>query len=197
MSHRFRAPLVLLTAVVLAAVLAACGGNGGGSGDAGQPAAGNSADRTFVAGMVPHHQSAIDMAQVALSRGQGTFVKNLAQDIVDSQAKELATMRAADRRLADAGVKAGKAEGEHSGMAEDDPAQALKTANPFDAAFIKEMLPHHKAALPMAQAELDKGSDPELKKVAQAIIDAQTREIDAMEKHGDAQGGTHGAEHSG
>jgi uncharacterized protein (DUF305 family) len=204
-SHCNRHTAAVLSTVVLAgAGLSACG-NGDRPSSASQPsgqaagtAEGNSADRAFVAGMVPHHQSAVDMAQVALERGQSTFVKGLAQDIVDSQTKELATMRAGDDRLASAGVKAGKPAGGHAGMTDEkDPAQALKTADPFDAAFIKEMLPHHKAALPMAQAELDKGGDPELKKVAQAIVDGQTREISAMEKHAGAQDGTHGAQHSG
>lgn len=208
--HIPRSLLALLSVLALAIVASACGDDDE-AGNAGQPAAqtagakGNVTDRGFVAGMVPHHQSAVDMAQVALERGKSAFVKELAQDIVDSQMKELATMRAADDRLAAAGVEAGKAAGGHSsGMAEEeDPAVKLKTAEPFDEAFIKEMLPHHKSALPMAQAELDKGGDAELKKVAQGIIADQTREIGEMEKFAKEELGSvpadeeHGGGHSG
>lgn len=198
----------LLSVVALAGFTSACGDDDEGA-NAGAPAAqtagdkANSADRAFVAGMVPHHQSAVDMAQVALERGQSSFVKELAQDIVDSQMKELDAMQAADDRLAGAGIEAGKAEGEHGMGEEVDPAQKLKDADPFDAAFIKEMLPHHTSALPMARAELDKGGDPELRKLAQGIIDEQTREIAEMEKFAKEELGSapadeeHGGGHSG
>ena len=193
-----RSIVALLSVLALAMVVSACGDDGEPSG-AGQPAGqtsdttkGNATDLEFVAGMVPHHQSAIDMAQVALERGKSSFVKELAQDIVDSQMAELTTMQAADDRLASAGVKAGKpGAGHSSGMAEEeDPVEKLKTADPFDEAFIKEMLPHHKAALPMAQKELDKGGDAELKKVAQGIIDEQKREIAEMEKFAEEEFGS-------
>jgi len=203
----------LLSVAALSGVAVACGDDDE-PGNAGQPAAqtseaskGNGTDRAFVAGMVPHHQSAIDMAQVALERDKSPFVKELAQAIVDSQMTELDAMQAADDRLAEAGVEAGKpGAGHSSGMAEEeDPAQKLKTAEPFDEAFIKEMLPHHKSALPMAQAELDKGGDPELRKVAQGIVDEQTREIAEMEKFSKEELGStpagdgeeHGGGHSG
>jgi uncharacterized protein (DUF305 family) len=57
---------------------------------------------------------------------------------------------------------------------------ALKDAKPFDRAFIDEMIPHHQGAIRMARAELAKGSDPELKKVATAIVAAQKKEIAQM-----------------
>jgi uncharacterized protein (DUF305 family) len=57
---------------------------------------------------------------------------------------------------------------------------SLKTADPFDEAFLKMMLPHHEGAVVMAKAELDKGKDPALKKLATQIITAQEREIRGM-----------------
>ena len=64
------------------------------------------------------------------------------------------------------------------GMGED--AASLKTADPFDRAFLEMMLPHHSSAVAMAKTELARGEDPELKALAQKIIDAQEREIRAM-----------------
>ncbi len=50
-------------------------------------------DRDFVAGMLPHHQGAINMAKVELQYGHDPALKKLARDIVAAQTKEIAFMR--------------------------------------------------------------------------------------------------------
>jgi len=52
------------------------------------------ADVNFLAGMIPHHQGAVDMAEVVLKYGKDPKVKKLAQDIVAAQKKEIAIMQA-------------------------------------------------------------------------------------------------------
>lgn len=52
------------------------------------------ADRDFLAGMIPHHQGAVDMAEVVLKYGKDPKVKKLAQDIVAAQKEEIAMMQA-------------------------------------------------------------------------------------------------------
>jgi uncharacterized protein (DUF305 family) len=159
-------------------ILTACGDSS--SGDSGSSAGGNGADRAFVADMVPHHQSAIAMAKIARERGKSAFVKQLAANIIRTQAKEISTLRAEDKRLAAAGIKTGSlGVAQHMMGMDHDPAM-LKTAKPFDAAFMKMMIPHHRGAIVMAKAELKKGEDPRLKQLAQAIITAQEREIADM-----------------
>jgi len=56
------------------------------------PYTGN-ADRDFVAGMIPHHQGAIDMAEVELQYGTDPTLKKLAQQIIAAQRKEIAFMQ--------------------------------------------------------------------------------------------------------
>lgn len=51
-------------------------------------------DRDFVVGMLPHHQGAIDMAQVELQYGRDPALRKLARDIAASQSKEQDFMRA-------------------------------------------------------------------------------------------------------
>ncbi len=52
------------------------------------------ADRDFATGMIPHHQGAIDMAQVVLAHGKDPELRKLAQDIVKAQESEIAFMKA-------------------------------------------------------------------------------------------------------
>ena len=47
----------------------------------------------FLDGMIPHHQSAIDMAEVQLEMGTDEGTRAMAQEIIDAQEAEIAEMR--------------------------------------------------------------------------------------------------------
>ena len=51
-------------------------------------------DRDFLAMMIPHHQGAIDMAQLVLVHGQDPLTRQLAEEIIASQQVEIASMQA-------------------------------------------------------------------------------------------------------
>jgi uncharacterized protein (DUF305 family) len=175
---------MLALGVLLAGVaLTACGSDNNNDSGAAASDAGNGTDRAFVADMIPHHKSAVEMARIAKTRGRSTFVKNLASDIIRTQNAEITTMKGIAAKLDTAGVKA-KSLGiaEHM-MGMDMNVAELRTAKPFDRAFIDMMIPHHQGAIRMARVELAKGSSPQAKKLATQIIAAQTREIDAMNMH--------------
>jgi uncharacterized protein (DUF305 family) len=133
-------------------------------------------DLAFIDGMIPHHEGAIVMAQQALDQAERDEVKQMAQAIIDAQAAEIEQLRAwrqawyPDAPPADASVMAG--------MMMEVPAGE----DPFDLRFIESMIPHHDDAITMAQQALEKAEHPEIKAMAQAIIDGQAAEIEQMQQ---------------
>jgi uncharacterized protein (DUF305 family) len=133
--------------------------------------------------MIPHHESAIEMAEIAREQGEHPKVKTLAGQIASIQAAEIGGLERIHQRIF--GQPTSKAEhgtlglpAHEMGMQMD--ASALAGERPFDRAFIDMMVPHHQGAIRMARIELAAGENPELTKLAEAIVTAQAREIERM-----------------
>lgn len=132
-------------------------------------------DAMFIDGMIVHHEGAITMAQQALAQAEHDEVKQLAQDIVAAQEREIGQMR--DWRTqwyADVPATSGMA------MDMDDMRVSDDTSTPFDQRFLAAMISHHQGALDMAREALTEAEHGEIKLLAQEIITAQEREITQM-----------------
>lgn len=163
--------LALVAALALSlGALAACGGE--------DPEA-NGIDRAFAEQMIPHHQGAVDMAEIALERAEHPELRELAEQIISSQETEIAELEdALDDELAGVEPQSMGMSMEMMGMGMD-PGM-LRTMQPFDLAFIEMMIPHHEGAIVMSDVELRRGENSEMRDLAREITAAQEREIAQM-----------------
>ena len=144
-----------------------------------------SLDIMFAQMMIPHHQQANEMSDMALSQASTNEVKTLAEQIKGAQAPEIAVMRG---WLANWGAPE-TAVDDHSGhsmstgmMTDDDMAALSATTGPnFDRLWLQMMVSHHQGAVSMAQDVLATTTNPEVKTLAESIIEAQKKEIASME----------------
>lgn len=177
---RFLAPLALGAAFVL--FIAACGG---GSDH-------NAQDVTFAKDMVPHHQQAVEMADLAGSRAVDPKVRQIAARIKAGQDPEIRTMQG---WLEDWGTGGSMPEMDHGGgskemssggmgMMSEGEMTALRDAsgNAFDRMFLTMMTGHHNGAIEMAKTELAKGKYQPAKDLARSIQDSQVKEVAEMQQ---------------
>jgi uncharacterized protein (DUF305 family) len=143
------------------------------------------ADIMFAQVMIPHHQQAIEMSDMALSQASSNDIKDLADQMKSEQAPEIAVMRG---WLANWGAPETPVDdlSNHStgtGMMTADDMSALSALNgpDFDRLWLQMMISHHQGAIKMAKDVLATTNDPEVKALAQSIIDAQTKEIASIE----------------
>jgi len=146
----------------------------------------NDADVAFAKDMVPHHEQAVEMSDMALQKAENVKVKELATRIKAAQGPEIKQMKG---WLKDWGESADDM-GDHSGMPGMDMNGMMTDAEmkelgaasgaAFDKLFLEGMIRHHEGAVTMSQDELAKGKFPEAKTLAQQIIDSQNAEIAEM-----------------
>lgn len=148
-------------------------------------------DAHFIEQMIPHHQDAITMATLAQKEAQRPEVKQLAENIIDSQGAEISQMKTwykawFGRELPD-GLNVMRQHGMMGGssmhmgmMGNDTDITRLEQTDDFDTAFVEDMIPHHQMAVMMASMLKNGTQRPEMKKLADDIITAQTNEIDQM-----------------
>jgi len=141
---------------------------------------GEYSDERFIDAMVPHHQGAISMAEVALENAEHPELLQLAQNVIATQQAEIEELRSIKEQefgSSEVPMQMGPEEMEMMGM--EDPAE-LVNQRPFDEAFINAMIPHHESAIEMAQVALAESDNPAVRDLAGHIVDDQTREIEQM-----------------
>ncbi len=143
---------------------------------------GGYSDENFIDQMVPHHRGAIDEARVAQENAEHEELLNLADSIIADQRAEIQQMK--DIKQEEYGTREvpmemSSEEMEMMGMMADP--EGLADEDPFDRAFINNMIPHHQSAIAMAEVALEESENPEIRELARGIIDSQQSEIEQMQ----------------
>ncbi len=140
-------------------------------------------DLGFIDTMSKHHRGAMEMAAMAQMKLEHAGLKALAKEIPVAQQKEISQMKSwRDSWYPGAPVAADtSSSGMNPGM-DMDHMKAMKAGRDYDVMFIDMMVPHHESAVKMSKAALASAEHPEVKKLAQQIIDMQAKEIDQMKK---------------
>ena len=150
-------------------------------------------DQRFIDMMVPHHEAAIAMAELARSRASHDELRALAAEIIAAQSAEVDQLRAwrkswfgssqtppmeAMPMLHGVQMIGPPMSGGRMDMGAD--VEQLRAAKAFDPAFIEAMVAHHQSAIQAAQSALAHSSHEEIRRLAEAIIVAQSGEIEQL-----------------
>jgi uncharacterized protein (DUF305 family) len=148
-------------------------------------------DQSFIEMMIPHHQDAVEMAEMALKKAQHPELKTLAQNIIRDQEREIQQMETWYQQWFNQPVPPLSTQGMMGhghgmmGMGQGMMAmdlKALETATNFDQEFIRQMIPHHQMAVMMASNLKTNTNRPEMDKLMDDIIRSQSAEIKQMKQ---------------
>ncbi len=140
------------------------------------------ADIMFLQMMIPHHQQAIDISNLAMKSSQDPELIELAKIIARDQAAEIKQMKA---WLTDAGASEamGHSMDGMGGMLNDDELAALSaaTGKEFDVLWLKGMTEHHDGAIHMTQM-IEDAQNSDIKEFGTKVIKDQSEQIAQMKK---------------
>lgn len=173
--------------------LTACGDDSGGGATSttSNDSTFNDADVTFAQQMIPHHEQAIEMAEMAQGRASSGEVLELAENIEAAQGPEIDTLQGwleawgeeAPSGSMDHGDMGHDSDSAMPGMMDEDEMNELMAASgaDWDRMFLVMMIEHHEGAVEMAQVEVDQGENPDAVAMAEKIISDQQAEITQMQ----------------
>lgn len=146
----------------------------------------NDDDVMFAQMMIPHHEQAVELSDIALDPnvGAGDPIRQLADEIKAAQDPEIDQMTSL---LTEWGQPMAPMDGmDHGSMMkgmlspEDLDALGELTGAEFDAAWTTAMIAHHEGAIEMAEEVLERGSNESIRELAESIITTQRAEIEVL-----------------
>lgn len=148
-----------------------------------------SAELDFLNGMIPHHQSAVDMSKSYLEyAGKDGEFKGLAENIISAQNTEIDQMNTMIERFQkvenpDTEKEAAYLEDYRTMMDNHHSSHTGAETSDLETAFAQGMSMHHQMAVDMAEIILKYTDDEELTAFADNIITQQEKEIEEMHSY--------------
>ncbi|MFI1655973.1 DUF305 domain-containing protein [Streptomyces sp. NPDC020472] len=144
----------------------------------------NDADVMFAQMMIPHHEQALEMAELADGRAEDPEVKKLVAAIEGAQDPEIRKMRT---WLKGWGKPESAGHGSGHGMAgmmsdQDMKDLAATKGRAFDRKFAELMIAHHDGAVAMAKDEQKNGANATARELADDVVRTQSAEVDQLRK---------------
>jgi uncharacterized protein (DUF305 family) len=150
----------------------------------------SSPEAGFARDMMVHHAQAVEMAEIVRDKTGSEEIRTLAADIALTQQAQIGQMQGWLQvwDLPPTGTEPAMSwmgephEGRMPGMASPEEINDLQQASPeeAEALFLQLMVPHHEAAVPMAQAVLEETDRKEVERLAGSIVASQQAEIELM-----------------
>jgi uncharacterized protein (DUF305 family) len=150
----------------------------------------SSPEAGFARDMMVHHAQAVEMAEILRDKSESEEMRTLAADIALTQQAQIGQMQGWLQvwDLRPTGTEPAMSwmgephEGRMPGMASPEEINDLQQASPEEAEvlFLQLMIPHHEAAVPMAEAVLEETDRKEVERLAGSIVASQQAEIELM-----------------
>ncbi|MET8003410.1 DUF305 domain-containing protein [Nonomuraea glycinis] len=196
MTMRINRRMQFIVAAAGLALLTACGGDSGSMAahegmnnstptvTTAQPSAAfNDADVMFAQMMIPHHEQAVEMADLAPTRASDPEIKDLATEIKAAQDPEIQIMKGWLVEWSEPAPEGGMGHDMPGIMSEQDMKKlGAAKGKEFDKLFAEQMIAHHEGAIEMARTELTNGSNLQAKELAKAIETTQQAEVVKLQK---------------
>jgi len=138
-------------------------------------------DLMYAQMMIPHHEQAVKMSELAVTRTTNPQVLKIANKIKTAQGPEIAVMaawlgsKAADMHAGHGMAMDGMLSGEEFAQLEN------SVDAKFDQLFVSGMIAHHEGAIEMTQSIL-KSENPIVKTFGEKVVRDQTAEIAELKK---------------
>ena len=139
-----------------------------------------SSEIDFLTMMIPHHQQAIEMSELALTKSNDAEVVKLAEQIRDAQGPEIEQMGSLLKEFGIEEDPSSHVAHMHGMLSEAEMSDlAEATGIDFDRLFLSGMIKHHEGAIDMVALV---GESARLSSLGEAIFTAQNEEISKMQE---------------
>lgn len=155
-----------------------------------RPPGEGSPEAGFARDMSVHHAQAVEMAQIVREETADPDIRTLASDMAITQQGQIGQMQgwlsvwglpvsSSNERMEWMGHTV---DGQMPGMASPEEINELRNAEGEDAdeLFLRYMIPHHQAAIPMSEAVIERSDNGAVTELAESIAASQESEIEVM-----------------